>query len=39
MHNKTLDVALVYNATVIHSYVEMDKAMKKVVQRLIEKLC
>ena len=37
-NNKTLDVALVYNATVIVKYDEMEEKMKKVVERLVEKL-
>lgn len=37
-HNKTLDVAFVYNATVILKYVEIEENMKKVVERLVEKL-
>ncbi len=37
-HNKTLDVAFVYNATVIHTYGEIEEKMKKVVERLAEKL-
>jgi ribonuclease P protein component len=37
-HNKTLDVAFVYNATVILKYGEIDEKMKKVVERLVEKL-
>lgn len=37
-NNKTLDVALVYNATVIHTYAEIEEKMKKVVERLVEKL-
>ena len=36
-NNKTLDVALVYNATVIVKYDEMEEKMKKVVERLVEK--
>ena len=39
MHNKTLDVALVYNATVILKYSEIEEKMKMVVERLIEKVC
>ena len=39
MNNKTLDVALVYNATVILKYGEIEEKMKKVVECLIEKLC
>ena len=37
-NNKTLDVALVYNATVILKYDEMAEKMKQVVERLAEKL-
>ena len=37
-NNKTLDIALVYNATVILKYDEMVEKMKKVVERLVEKL-
>ena len=37
-NNKTLDVALVYNATVILKYDEIEEKMKKVVERLVEKL-
>ena len=37
-NNKTLDVALVYNATVILKYSEIEVIMKKVVERLAEKL-
>lgn len=37
-HNKTLDVAFVYNATVILKYGEIEEKMKKVVERLAEKL-
>ena len=37
-NNKTLDVALVYNATVILKYDEIVEKMKKVVERLVEKL-
>ena len=37
-HNITLDVALVYNATVILKYGEIEEKMKKVVERLAEKL-
>ena len=36
--NKTLDVALVYNATVILTYQEIEGKMKQVVERLVEKL-
>ena len=39
MNNKTLDVALVYNATIILKYGEIEEKMKKVVECLIEKLC
>lgn len=38
-NNKTLDVALVYNATVILKYEEIERKMKKVVERLREQLC
>ena len=38
MHNKTLDIAFVYNATVILKYSEIEEKMKKVVERLVEKL-
>ena len=38
LNNKTLDVAFVYNATVILKYGEMEEKMKKVVERLVEKL-
>lgn len=37
-NNKTLDVALVYNATVILKYDEIEEKMKKVVERLVERL-
>ena len=37
-NNKTLDVALVYNATVILTYQEIEGKMKQVVERLVEKL-
>ena len=37
-NNKTLDVALVYNATVILKYNEIEEKMKKVVEHLVEKL-
>lgn len=37
-HNKMLDVAFVYNATVILKYGEIEEKMKKVVERLVEKL-
>ena len=37
-NNKTLDIAFVYNATVIMKYDEMEEKMKKVVERLVEKL-
>lgn len=37
-NNKTLDVAFVYNATVIHTYGEIEEKMKQVVERLVEKL-
>ena len=37
-NNKTLDVALVYNATVILKYSEIEEKMKQVVGRLVEKL-
>ena len=37
-NNKTLDVALVYNATVILKYDEIVEKMKKVVERLVERL-
>jgi len=37
-NNKTLDVAFVYNATVILKYSEIEEKMKKVVERLVEKL-
>ncbi len=37
-HNKTLDVAFVYNATVILKYGEIEEKIKKVVERLVEKL-
>ena len=37
-NNKTLDVAFVYNATVILKYSEIEEKMKKVVERLAEKL-
>ena len=37
LHNKTLDIAFVYNATVILKYGEIEEKMKKVVERL-EKL-
>ena len=37
-NNKTLDVALVYNATVIMKYDEIEGKMKQVVERLVEKL-
>ena len=37
-NNKTLDVALVYNATVILKYDEMAEKMNQVVERLAEKL-
>ena len=38
-NNKTLDVALVYNATVILKYDEIVEKMKLIVERLVEKLC
>lgn len=38
-NNKTLDVALVYSATVILKYEEIERKMKKVVERLREQLC
>jgi ribonuclease P protein component len=38
-NNKTLDVAFVYNATVILKYEEIEAKMKIVVERLVEKLC
>ena len=37
-NNKTLDVALVYTATVILKYGEVEEKIKKVVERLVEKL-
>ena len=37
-NNKTLGVAFVYNATVIHTYGEIEEKMKQVVERLVEKL-
>ncbi len=37
-NNKTFDVALVYNATVILTYQEIEGKMKQVVERLVEKL-
>lgn len=37
-HNKTLDVAFVYNATVILKYNEIEEKMKKVVERLAQQL-
>ena len=37
-NNKTLDVAFIYNATVILKYDEIEEKMKKVVERLAEKL-
>ena len=37
-HNKTLDVAFVYNATVILKYNEIEEKMKKVVERLTQQL-
>lgn len=38
-NNKTLDVAFVYNATVILKYGEIEDKMKDVVERLLRKLC
>ncbi len=37
-NNKTLDVAFVYNATVILKYNEIEEKMKKVVERLAQQL-
>lgn len=36
--NKTLDIAFVYTATVILKYNEMEDKIKKVVERLFERL-
>lgn len=39
MNNKTLDIALVYTATVILKYEEVEDKIKMVVERLQERLC
>ena len=37
--NKTIDVAFIYTATIILQYNEIDDKIKKVVERLLERLC
>lgn len=36
-HNITLNVALIYTATVIHSYEELSRKLKKVVKEIISR--